>query len=158
MSSNSPNKALWELYVDGAARNNPGPAGAGLYLLKNGEPVEQRGLFLEKKTNNQAEYLALLYGVYYAHHHMAPDDTLTIKSDSELLVRQLTGIYAIKNRELATIYVAVKTMLDSLKYTIVHVPREENKIADKLANVGIDKKIRVPAELLKMWPVYEKNV
>ncbi len=94
----------WELYVDGAARNNPGPAGAGFYLLKNGVPVEEQGMFLGKKTNNQAEYLALLLGVYYAQRHMGPEDTLVIKADSELMVRQVQGIYKIKNQELARIH------------------------------------------------------
>ncbi len=145
----------WELYVDGAARNNPGPAGAGLYLLKDGVPVEQRGMYLGIKTNNQAEYLALLLGVYYAELHMHKDDTLVIKSDSELLVRQLTGVYAIKNKELVRLYGTLKKLLDALHYSIKHIPREQNKIADKLANMGIDKKIEVPQELLVVWPLYE---
>ncbi len=145
----------WELYVDGAARNNPGPAGAGLYLTKDGIPVEQRGMYLGVKTNNQAEYLALLLGVYYAELHMGKNDTLVIKSDSELMVRQLKGIYAIKNHELARIYANLRTLLDSLQYSIQHVPREQNKMADKLANLGIDKKIEVPKELLVVWPILQ---
>lgn len=148
---------VWELYVDGAARNNPGPAGAGLYLIKDGEPVEQRGMYLGVKTNNQAEYLALLLGVYYAEFHMGEHDRLVIKSDSELMVRQISGIYAIKNAELARMYSVVRKLLDALHYSIQHVPREQNKIADKLANMGIDKKIRVPQELLLVWPVYENS-
>lgn len=148
----------WELYVDGAARNNPGPAGAGLYLVKDGVPVEQRGLYLGLRTNNQAEYLALLLGVYYAEQHMKEGDSLVIKSDSELMVRQVKGIYAIKNRELARIYSSIRRLLDALHFSIQHVPREQNKIADKLANMGIDKKIEVPKELLVVWPVYEDAV
>lgn len=147
--------ANWELYVDGAARNNPGPAGAGFYLLRNGEPVEEQGMFLGKKTNNQAEYLALLLGVYYAQQHMGPGDTLVIKADSELMVRQVQGIYKIKNQELARIYSTIRSMLDVLHFKIQHVPREQNKVADKLANAGIDKKIQVPHELLLVWPIYE---
>lgn len=145
----------WELYVDGAARNNPGPAGAGLYLLKDGVPVEQQGMYLGVKTNNQAEYIALLLGIYYAQLHMGKRDTLVIKSDSELMVRQIRGTYAIKNRELARIYGTIRTLLETLHYSIVHIPREQNKVADKLANMGIDKKIEVPQELLLVWPVYE---
>lgn len=151
MMSNS----SWELYVDGAARNNPGPAGAGFYLLKDGVPVEEQGMYLGNKTNNQAEYLALLLGVYYAQNHMGPGDTLTIKADSQLMVRQIQGIYKIKNQELARMYSVIKTMLDALQFRIEHVRREQNKVADKLANAGIDKKIRVPRELLLVWPVYE---
>lgn len=147
----------WELYVDGAARNNPGPAGAGLYLVKDGVPIEQRGMYLGKKTNNQAEYLALLLGVYYAEQHMGEADKLVIKSDSELLVRQISGVYKIKNPELARIYRNVRVLLDTLHYEIKHVPRELNKIADKLANMGIDKKIEVPSELLLVWPIIHED-
>jgi ribonuclease HI len=150
-----PESNRWELYVDGAARNNPGPAGAGFYLLKNGISIEEQGMFLGKKTNNQAEYLALLLGIYYAQQHMAPDDTLIIKADSELMVRQVQGIYKIKNRELARIYGMIRTMLNALHFKIQHIPREQNKVADKLANAGIDKKIPVPHELLRVWPIYE---
>ncbi len=145
----------WELYVDGAARNNPGPAGAGFYLLKDGVSVEEQGLYLGKKTNNQAEYLALLLGVYYAQSHMGPGDTLKIKADSQLMVRQIQGIYKVKNRELARMHSVIKTMLEVLHFKIEHIRREHNKVADKLANLGIDKKIRVPQELLLVWPVYE---
>ncbi len=145
----------WELYVDGAARNNPGPAGAGFYLIKDGVPAEKQGMYLGKKTNNQAEYLALLLGLYYAQRHMQPGDMLTIKADSQLMVRQIQGVYKVKNPELARIYTVIKSLLDTVQYTIEHVRREENKVADKLANVGIDKKIRVPQELLVVWPVYE---
>ncbi len=148
----------WELYVDGAARNNPGPAGAGLYLVKDGVPVEERGMYLGKKTNNQAEYLALLLGAYYAELHMGPDDTLVIKADSELMVRQISGVYAIKNKELARIYSTLRRFLDVLHFQVKHIPRAENKIADKLANMGIDKKIPVPDELLMVWPVYEETL
>jgi len=144
----------WELYVDGAARNNPGEAGAGFYLLKNGVPILEQGMYLGVKTNNQAEYLALLLGVYYAQQHMGHDDTLLIKADSELMVRQVQGVYKIKNRELFRIYSTISSMLRVLNFKIQHVPREQNKVADKLANAGIDKKIRVPKELLIVWPIY----
>ncbi len=145
----------WELYVDGAARNNPGPAGAGLYLVKEGAPVEQKGMYLGLKTNNQAEYLALLLGLYFAEVHMAQGDTLVIKADSQLMVRQVLGVYRVKNKELARISSMVMTLLKKLHYEIRHIPREENKIADKLANAGIDKKIAVPREILMVWPLYE---
>lgn len=150
--------ALWELYVDGAARNNPGPAGAGLYLVKNGVPVERQGLYLGTKTNNQAEYMALLLGLYFAEVHMAPGDSLVIKADSELMVKQVAGIYRVKNKELARISAMVRSLLDKLHYRIQHIPREQNGIADKLANEGIDKKKAVPREILMVWPLYEASL
>lgn len=145
----------YELYVDGASRNNPGPAGAGLYLVRDGVSVEERGIYLGVKTNNQAEYLALLLGAYYAEQHMKEGDSLVIKADSELMVRQISGVYRVKNPELARIYASIRRLLQELHYTIQHIPREQNKIADKLANMGIDKKIEVPQELLVVWPVHE---
>jgi ribonuclease HI len=158
LSPSTPIKDRWELYVDGAARNNPGPAGAGFYLLKNGKPVLKQGMFLGKKTNNQAEYLALLLGIYYAQQHMGQEDRLIIKADSQLMVRQVQGVYKIKNSALAQLHAAIRSMLDALNFTIEHVPREENRVADTLANAGIDKKIPVPPELLLVWPVYEDMV
>ncbi len=150
--------ALWELYVDGAARNNPGPAGAGLYLVRNGIPVEQRGMYLGLRTNNQAEYLALLLGLYFAEVHMTSGDTLVIKADSELMVKQVLGIYRVKNKELIRISSMVRSLLEKLHYKIQHIPREKNGIADNLANKGIDNKIAVPREILMVWPLYEAAV
>ncbi len=141
----------WELYVDGAARNNPGPAGAGLYLLKDGVPVEKHGIYLGSKTNNQAEYLALLLGALYARHHMKEGDSLVIKADSELLVRQMNGIYRVRNHELSRLNDAIRTILDGIMYKVTHIRRELNAIADKLANAGIDKKMAVPQEISVLY-------
>lgn len=155
MNSTAP---TWELYVDGAARNNPGPAGAGFYLARDGKAIEQLGFYLGHKTNNQAEYLALLLGAYYAQIHIPQGELLIIKADSQLMVRQITGEYKIKHPELIRLYAILKTLLDSLHYRVMHIPREQNKIADKLANMGIDKKIAVPQELLMVWPIYENTL
>lgn len=148
----------WELYVDGAARNNPGPAGAGIYLLKDGVPIVEKGIFLGTKTNNQAEYLALLLGLLLLKSLICPGDMLTIKSDSQLLVRQLIGMYSVKNKDLVRLYVHVEELLMGLTYTICHIPRAENKIADRLANKGIDQKIPIPQELLTVWHTYEQTL
>src|SRR5437867_2256163 len=78
-------RAYWKLSVDGASRNNPGPAGAGIYLIKNEHVVEASGYALGVKTNNQAEYLALLIGLVYLRQHMEPRDLVLIISDSQLL-------------------------------------------------------------------------
>lgn len=151
-------KPNWHLYVDGAARNNPGPAGAGIYLVKDNEAIVKEGFYLGVKTNNQAEYLALLLGIYLAGLHVKKEETLIIKADSQLMVRQLQGVYKIKNKELARILSGISSLLHTLVYRIEHIPREQNKIADKLANMGIDKKIEVPQELLAVWPIYEDAI
>lgn len=138
----------WSLYIDGAARNNPGPAGVGIYLLENNVPVLKQGVFLGDKTNNQAEYIALLLGLWYTLKYINSTDKLVIKSDSQLLVRQITGEYKIKNKELEKLYYYAKNILNNLNYRIVHIVRADNKVADSLANFGIDKKISVPPEFV----------
>lgn len=134
----------WFLYIDGAARNNPGPAAAGMYLLKEQETVCKKGYYLGTKTNNQAEYAALIIGVSLAKEYMPPADKLNIKSDSLLLVRQIAGEYAIKNPELKKLHQQALMLLDNMNYSIVHVYREDNKIADSMANLALDKKIALP--------------
>jgi ribonuclease HI len=145
----SPKKRCqWELFIDGAARNNPGPAGAGIYLLKENIPVLQKGFYLGEKTNNQAEYLALLLGLFLAKNHLQDNDVLLIKSDSQLLVRQLTGQYKIKDLTLCNLFTCAKQLLVGLSYEICHILRDQNRVADNLANHGIDKKIKVPREFM----------
>jgi len=137
---------FWQLFVDGAARNNPGPAGAGIYVVKEGKPFIKQGFFLGTKTNNQAEYLAVVLGLCQVCPHLLPGDTLEIISDSQLLVRQIQGIYAIKNKELILLHGRVKELLKNIRYSVRHVERAMNSVADSLANQGIDKKNYVPAE------------
>lgn len=146
MTNINSSSARWHLYIDGASRNNPGPAGAGVYLLKDSVAVIKQGFFLGVKTNNQAEYLALLLGLHCAHKHVSTTDFLVISTDSQLLARQLTGEYAVKHPDLQPLFMQAKKMLASFNYGIRHVMRTDNTVADHLANIGIDKKIPVPQE------------
>jgi ribonuclease HI len=139
--------AAWHLFVDGAARNNPGPAGAGIYITKNGEPVIKQGFFLGNRTNNQAEYMALVLGLCQVRSLMQAQDKLHIFSDSELLIRQLQGRYAVKNKELRILFDRVKAMLVAIPHSVKHVMREQNTHADALANEGIDKKHPIPQDI-----------
>jgi len=138
----------WKLFVDGAARNNPGPAGIGIVILKNDDPVEQHGFFVGSKTNNQAEYLAFLVGLIRVKKLMNPNDLLQINSDSELLVRHLKGMYKVKNPILKPLFDAAQCLLISLNYDIGHILRHKNKQADTLANYGIDQQKAVPQDIL----------
>lgn len=140
----------WHLFIDGASRNNPGPAGAGVYLMKNDHPVIKQGFYLGTKTNNQAEYLALLLGLYYAERHMSAGDFLVISSDSQLLVRQITGEYAVKHPDLKILYQLARARLSTIQFGIRHVFRHDNTIADQLANSGIDKKLPVPHDFIDL--------
>lgn len=145
----------WRLFVDGAARNNPGPAGAGIYLVKNDKSFLKKGFYLGKKTNNQAEYAALLIGLYFLKDQLGPEDHIDIISDSELLVKQFKGEYRVKHPELKPLHLLAKKMLTGIHYSIAHVLRENNLVADEMANKGIDNKIKLPQEFLTLLQQHE---
>src|SRR4030095_8456884 len=128
----------WMLFVDGASRNNPGPSGAGIYIEKDNVLVIKEGYYLGIKTNNQAEYLSLLLGLFIITEHISDGDTVHIISDSQLLVRQLTGIYKVKQPHLIPLHAACKQKMYQLKATITHVLRHKNIQADAMANYGVD--------------------
>lgn len=151
-------KNVIRLFVDGASRNNPGPSGAGLYIIKNNEVVDKQGYYLGKKTNNQAEYLALLLGLSLVRHYCHSDDQLEIVSDSQLLVRQLQGAYKVRNQELIPLYLAAKKILSAYDHVASHVMRHDNTHADALANKGIDEKILIPSEHLSFLARYGINL
>lgn len=140
----------WTLFIDGASRNNPGHAGAGVYLLKDDMPSFQKGFYLGYKTNNQAEYLALLLGLFHAKEHLAKVDTLYIMSDSELLIKQMKGVYRVKNLPLKQLFDIAQELLKGARYTLCHVRRENNVEADALANTGIDKRGKVPEAFIAL--------
>lgn len=148
-SDSAKHRSLWKLYVDGAARNNPGPAGAGIYIVKDGKPEFQQGYYLGSKTNNQAEYLALIIGLMVVVDRMNVHDHVEIISDSQLLIRQFQGVYKVRNAELITLFQAAKKVASLISHSTTHVLREHNSQADKMANEGIDKKVKVPDEYLK---------
>lgn len=145
----------WQLFVDGAARKNPGPAGAGVHILKNNKSFLKKGFFLGTKTNNQAEYAALLIGLYLLRGHMSLEDHIDIISDSELLVKQFKGEYRVKHPELKPLHLLAKKILADVHYSIAHVLRENNVIADEMANKGIDDKIKLPQEFLTLLRQHE---
>ncbi len=136
-SSPSDKKALI-IYCDGAARGNPGPAGAGVVIQdEQGRIIREVTQFLGHTTNNQAEYSALIVGLQTAE-EMAPDE-INIRLDSELVVKQIKGQYRVRSEDLKPFYDEVTKLLRRFKrYTITHVPREQNREADILANVAID--------------------
>lgn len=145
----------WKLFIDGAARNNPGPAGAGIHIIKNDRSFKKLGFYLGVKTNNQAEYAALLIGLYTVTPLIGPDDHLDIISDSELLVKQFKGEYRVKHPELKPLHLLAKKMLSGITYSISHVLREHNEIADGMANKGIDQKKPLPQEFLNLLKQHE---
>jgi ribonuclease HI/probable phosphoglycerate mutase len=128
------------LYTDGASRGNPGEAGAGAVLLDGDRrQLASLAIYLGQCTNNVAEYRALLAGLELALQHGC--DRLNIFLDSELIVRQISGQYKVKNSHLQPLYLQARGLLQQLRsWRIKHVPRAENAKADQLANQGIDEK------------------
>jgi ribonuclease HI/probable phosphoglycerate mutase len=133
-----------KLFTDGASRGNPGEAGAGSVLLEsNGQELAARSLYLGQCTNNVAEYKALLLGVQSALELGCA--RLEIFLDSQLIVRQLQGQYKVKHPTLKPLFFEVQDLLARMEsWSVVHVPREQNKRADALANLGIDEKSKGP--------------
>ncbi len=141
---------VWKLYIDGASRNNPGPSGAGVVIMKNDQLIFQQGYFLGEKTNNQAEYLALLLGIWNARKYMSSQDHLFIISDSQLMVMQLNGVYRVKDEHLQKLFAVAKSLLVGVSCKVQHVLRDQNKSADAMANKGIDEKNPVPQEFQQL--------
>jgi len=147
-------KAGLYLYTDGAARNNPGPAGAGIIIKRNSDIILKEGFFLGSKTNNQAEYLALLLGLLIIKKHLKNDESLTIYSDSELLIKQMNGQYRVKNPALQHLFRVAYMISKDLKPTFKHILRAENRDADAMANRGIETKNSVPEHYVKVLNEY----
>jgi ribonuclease HI len=125
--------------IDGGARGNPGPAGIGV-LLEDGEGRRDEFYgYLGSATNNVAEYTALLVLLHHAIRRGAK--RLTIHSDSELLVKQMRGEYRVKNPRLQQLHAVAKRFISRIpEVSLRHVPREENRDADRLANQAMDKR------------------
>ena len=128
------------IYTDGASRNNPGEAGAGIYILRDGEPLEQISRYLGTTTNNIAEYTAAIIGLEHAVTLGA--SSVKLCADSELLVKQVNGLYRVKNEGLKPLHAKVKELIARIgSVEVQYIPRERNKEADALANKAIDEKI-----------------
>ncbi|MBD3272943.1 reverse transcriptase-like protein [Candidatus Dependentiae bacterium] len=145
---------FWQVFVDGASRGNPGPSGAGVYIKNNDKDFLKKGFALGEKTNNQAEYLALAIALFFIKQEKSHNPVINIISDSELLIKQMKGLYKIKNPVLRNIKNLIDTLLKNTEYTFKHVLREKNKIADRLANEGINKKNGLPQDFKTLLKNY----
>jgi len=126
-------------HIDGGARGNPGPAGYGVVIEdQSGRKVGARSEYLGHQTNNFAEYQGLIAALEYALAH--GPKALKVISDSELLVRQIKGIYKVKNAVLKDLHARAKELISQLDwFSIDHALREHNREADELANQAMDK-------------------
>ena len=123
--------------IDGGSRGNPGPAGYGVHIEQADGTIVELKEFLGTQTNNVAEYSALLAALRWAAaHHAAP---LLVRSDSELLVKQMRGEYRVKSPGLVPLYEEARSLMRRIgRVTFEHVPREFNHHADRLANEAMD--------------------
>ncbi len=126
-------------HSDGGARGNPGPAGYGVVIKdESGHKVATLSEYLGHQTNNFAEYQGLIAALEYALQH--GPKALKLISDSELLVRQIKGIYKVKNATLQDLHGRAKELIGQLDwFSIGHALREHNQEADRLANEAMDK-------------------
>jgi ribonuclease HI len=142
-----------KVYADGGSRGNPGPSASGYVIINPSTNVVlvDRGVYIGVTTNNQAEYLALKYALEDA--QKMGVRTVDAYMDSLLVVNQLKGTFKVRNRDLYPIHDAVETLISSFeKFSITHVPRELNKLADAAVNramdeaLGIERQSNQPAD------------
>jgi ribonuclease HI len=128
-------------YTDGASRGNPGHSGIGFVITDAaGTPVASNAAYIGTSTNNIAEYSALIKCLETIAALPEQPHALKVYSDSELMVRQINGVYKVKDEKLKQLHKAVRALLASAPYnfSITHVPRAMNRQADSLANEAID--------------------
>jgi ribonuclease HI len=125
-------------YFDGGARSNPGPAGYGVYIVDDaGTVVAELSGSLGIATNNVAEYNGLLAALQWAIDNNL--SAISIKGDSLLIIEQMRGNYKVKNEGLKPLHMKARMLVMQIgNVKFEHVPRENNKDADRLSNVGMD--------------------
>lgn len=127
------------IYTDGGARGNPGPAGVGVSIQDGGKEVAYISEYIGETTNNQAEYDALYRALYKAQELGLTARSIEVRLDSELVVRQLNGVYKVKEPGMKLQFARVAELRTAFAdIMFVHVRREHNKRADLLVNAAID--------------------
>lgn len=127
------------IHIDGGARGNPGPAAAGVCITTpdGAEALHEAGYWLGSLTNNEAEYQGLLHALDVA--QSMGLESIHIRSDSELMVKQIKGEYKVRAENLQPLFATARQRLSGFqKWTIEHVRRDKNKRADQLANLAMD--------------------
>lgn len=127
------------VYTDGASRSNPGHAGIGVHFIFPDGKTKNIKQYIGKKTNNEAEYLAVITALQTADKQNWKN--IHIFADSQLIVKQINGEYKVKNANLIPLYNKAKSLICTLSnFKISYIPRTKNKTADALANQAIDEK------------------
>src|SRR4030042_4244151 len=133
------------IYCDGGARGNPGPGASSFIIFQKGTEVVRFSKYLGKTTNNIAEYYGVLLALRWINHNnvLTQSQDMVFNLDSQLVVRQLTGVYKIKDAKLKILTSKINKLRENLNRNIYfnHIAREKNKLADMLVKKEIDKNI-----------------
>lgn len=132
-------------YTDGGSRGNPGPAASGIHITdEKGKKLASFGTFLGTQTNNYAEYTAIIESLSWIVQNRESLGSLTeveCRMDSQLACRQLTGVYKVKHPQIKPLFAQVQLLQQTLgvPFHFVHIPREQNTLADAQVNNALDK-------------------
>lgn len=137
---------ILKVYSDGGSRGNPGPSACAYAVIDDGKIIQKDSKFLGKKTNNEAEYDGLILGLEWLNKNLKNLNNIRIVNfflDSELVVKQVNKVYRVKGKNLIPLYKKVNKLISDLKVktNFFSIPREKNKIADRLLNMEIDENI-----------------
>lgn len=143
-ASSKNNRPGFTAFIDGACRGNPGPGAAAVVLYADDVVVSEKAVRLGNTTNNQAEYSALIMALEEALAFGCRG--LTVKTDSQLIARQVGGRYRVRNRKLVPLREKARGLISEFeRFEVVEIPREDNEEADRLANSVLKKKASKPA-------------
>ncbi len=127
-----------EIFTDGGCSGNPGPAAIGVVFKDKGQTIKTLAQAIGQGTNNIAEYTALIYALQEA--LILKAETVSVKTDSELMCKQVLGAYAVKHENIKPLFHQVKHLISGFKsFQIAHVPREQNSEADALVRQVLKK-------------------
>ncbi|MFH1397663.1 MAG: ribonuclease HI family protein [Candidatus Omnitrophota bacterium] len=130
-----------DIYVDGASKGNPGPSGIGVIICRGAETIKNISCYIGNATNNAAEYTALIYGLQEC--LILKAENISIFTDSQLMHRQINKEYKVKNMNILGLYnQATRLMSGFKKVSVKHIPRENNKGADKLATQAVKDQLK----------------
>ena len=130
------------IHTDGGSRGNPGPAACSFVAEENGSEINKYSKYLGVTTNNVAEYSGVILALKWLTEKKYFNRSIIFLLDSELVVKQINGVYKVKDENLRNLFFEILTLMKKFGQQIVfkHIPREKNKIADFLVNWELDKK------------------
>jgi ribonuclease HI len=142
----------FRIFTDGSSRGNPGPSGVGIAIFKpgNDEPIDQISKYIGITTNNVAEYEAVIHALKWLGQSNAKKAELIL--DSELVYKQIIGKYRVRSAHIALLMKRIRMLRSDLDLTVTLVPREENKLANRLAQKA-SKKVKVKSQKFKQLPI-----